>query len=94
MKRALRTLIRIIAAALVVFGGLAAGLEFARQRVQNTDLARKPLILVPLIYNGVYLTKPGALFAILTIITVPVILIYLFMQRYFISGLTAGSLKG
>lgn len=68
--------------------------EFILALVLMQDEDRKPLILVPLIYNGVYLTKPGALFAILTIITVPVVLIYLFMQRYFISGLTAGSLKG
>lgn len=68
--------------------------EFILALVLMQDEARKPLILVPLIYNGVYLTKPGALFAILTIITVPVVLIYLVMQRYFISGLTAGSLKG
>lgn len=32
MKRAVRTLIRIIAAALIVFGGLELGLEYARQR--------------------------------------------------------------
>ena len=68
--------------------------EFILALVLMQDEARKPLILVPLIYNGVYLTKPGALFAILAIITVPVVLVYLFMQRYFISGLTAGSLKG
>jgi raffinose/stachyose/melibiose transport system permease protein len=68
--------------------------EFILALVLMQEEGRKPLILVPLIYNGVYLSKPGALFAILTIITVPVILIYLFMQRYFISGLTAGSLKG
>jgi raffinose/stachyose/melibiose transport system permease protein len=68
--------------------------EFILALVLMQDEARKPLILVPLIYNGVYLTNPGALFAILSIITVPVVLVYLFMQRYFISGLTAGSLKG
>lgn len=68
--------------------------EFILALVLMQDEARKPLILVPLIYNGVYLSKPGALFAILAIITVPVVVIYLFMQRYFISGLTAGSLKG
>ncbi|MDQ3225097.1 MAG: carbohydrate ABC transporter permease [Chloroflexota bacterium] len=67
--------------------------EFILALVLMQDEARKPLILVPLIYNGVYLSKPGALFAILAIITVPVVAIYLFMQRYFISGLTAGSLK-
>lgn len=68
--------------------------EFILALVLMQDEARKPLILVPLVYNGVYLSKPGALFAVLTIVTVPVVLVYLFMQRYFISGLTAGSLKG
>jgi raffinose/stachyose/melibiose transport system permease protein len=68
--------------------------EFILALVMMQDDDRKPLILVPLIYNGVYLSKPGALFAILAIITVPVIAIYLLMQRSFVSGLTAGSLKG
>ena len=58
------------------------------------DDARKPLILVPLVYNGTYLSKPGALFAILVIVTVPVVVVYVLMQRWFVSGLTAGSLKG
>lgn len=68
--------------------------EFILALVLMQDEARKPLILAPLVYNGVYLSKPGALFAVLAIVTVPVVLVYLFMQRYFISGLTAGSLKG
>jgi len=58
------------------------------------DDARKPLILVPLIYSGVYLTNPGAMFAVLTIITIPVVIVFVLLQRYFVSGLTAGSLKG
>jgi raffinose/stachyose/melibiose transport system permease protein len=68
--------------------------EFILALILMQDDARKPLILVPLIYNGVYLSKPGALFAILAIITVPVVVVYVAMQRYFVSGLTAGSLKG
>jgi ABC-type glycerol-3-phosphate transport system permease component len=68
--------------------------EFILALVMMQDDERKPLILVPLIYNGVYLSKPGALFAILAIITVPVVAVYLVMQRSFVSGLTAGSLKG
>lgn len=68
--------------------------EFILALVMMQDDDRKPLILVPLIYNGVYLSKPGALFAILAIITVPVVAVYLLMQRSFVSGLTAGSLKG
>ena len=44
MKRAVRSLIRIIAAALVVFGGLGASLEFARHRVQGEEMRLGPLI--------------------------------------------------
>jgi hypothetical protein len=29
-----------------------------------------------------------------SITTIPIVLLYLFSQRYFISGLTAGSVKG
>ena len=58
MKRAVRTLIRIIAAALVVFGALAAGLEFARDRLQEANASRGPLIL-----GGVLIVVGIALFA-------------------------------
>lgn len=54
----------------------------------------KPLPLVPLIYNGQYMSRPGALFAVLTVMSIPVIAVYIFMQRYFMSGMTSGALKG
>jgi cytochrome c biogenesis protein CcdA len=37
MKRAVRTIIRLIAGGLMVFGGLQAGLEFARHRLKETE---------------------------------------------------------
>jgi divalent metal cation (Fe/Co/Zn/Cd) transporter len=37
MKRAVRNLIRLLAAGLVVFGGIEIGLEFARHRVKNVE---------------------------------------------------------
>ena len=51
MKRAVRSLIRIIAVALVVFGGLALGLEYARQR--TAALSWGQLVL------GVFLISAG-----------------------------------
>jgi raffinose/stachyose/melibiose transport system permease protein len=68
--------------------------EFILSLIMMQTESKKPLILVPLIYNGVYLSKPGSLFAILTIITIPVVVVYVVLQRSFVSGLTAGSLKG
>jgi len=38
MKRAVRTLIRLIAAALVLFGGMGIGLEFLRHRMKNAEI--------------------------------------------------------
>jgi cytochrome c biogenesis protein CcdA len=38
MKRALRNLIRFVAAGLLVFGGLEIGLELARRRVPNAEV--------------------------------------------------------
>ena len=52
----------------------------------------KPLTLVPLAYRGVFLSQPGALFAILVLISIPVVLVFLLIQRYLVSGL-AGAIK-
>jgi uncharacterized membrane protein len=37
MQRAVRTIIRLVAAGLIVFGGMQAGLEFMRHRVKNAE---------------------------------------------------------
>ena len=55
---------------------------------------RGPLSLVPLVYSGQFFTQPGAMFAILTLITVPVVVVYFAMQKFMISGLTTGAVKG
>jgi ABC-type glycerol-3-phosphate transport system permease component len=52
----------------------------------------KPLTLVPLAYRGVFLSQPGALFAILVLISIPVVLVFLLIQRYLVNGL-AGAIK-
>ncbi len=68
--------------------------EFIVALVTMDTTALKPLTLVPLIYSGQFMARPGVMFAVLTLITVPVILVYYAMQRYMIRGLTAGALKG
>lgn len=44
-------------------------------------------------FFGRYYTDWGGLFAALTIAVVPLVILYLFLQRYFIRGLTAGSVR-
>jgi len=54
----------------------------------------KTLTLVPMQYTGFTFSKPGALFAILVIITIPMITFYIIVQRHFVAGLMSGSVKG
>jgi raffinose/stachyose/melibiose transport system permease protein len=57
----------------------------------NQDI--KTLPLVPMQYQGVYFGQPGNLFAILVIITIPLIIFYILVQRYFVQGLLSGAVK-
>ncbi len=66
--------------------------DFLLPLVAISDNDLKPLTLVPLAYRGIYLSQPGALFAVLVLISVPIVVVYLFIQRYLVNGL-AGSVK-
>lgn len=57
----------------------------------NSD-SLKPLTLVPLSYQGTYLSQPGALFAVLVLISVPVVIVFIVLQKQLVNGL-AGSIK-
>jgi len=54
----------------------------------------KTLTLIPMQYQGFYFSQPGALFAILVIISVPIIVFYMFVSRHFVQGLMSGAIKG
>jgi raffinose/stachyose/melibiose transport system permease protein len=68
--------------------------EFFLALVVLNDGEHKTVTLVPMQYSGMYMANPGALFAILVIIALPLILLYIFVQRYFIAGLLSGAVKG
>lgn len=68
--------------------------EFILALVTMSSNQVKPLTLVPLVYSGQFMMRPGPMFAILTLITVPVIAVYYLMQRFMVSGLTAGAVRG
>ena len=78
----------------VIFQFMTSFNEFVLALVTMDTDAQKPLSLVPLIYSGQFFTQPGAMFATLTFITVPVIIVYVLMQRFMVGGLTAGAVKG
>jgi len=68
--------------------------EFFLALIVMTDPARKTLTLVPMKYSGLYMANPGALFAVLVLIALPLIVVYVVVQRHFVAGLLAGAVKG
>lgn len=66
--------------------------DFLLPLVSLSDNSLKPLTLVPLAYRGTFLSQPGALFAVLVLISIPVILVFVLIQRYLVNGL-AGAVK-
>jgi raffinose/stachyose/melibiose transport system permease protein len=66
---------------------------FLALTVMTRDSA-KTLPLIPQQYSGVYLSNPAALFAILTLVAMPLIILYLLVQRWFVGGLLEGAVKG
>lgn len=66
--------------------------DFLLPLVSLSDNNLKPLTLVPLAYRGVFLSQPGALFAVLVLISIPVVIVFISIQRYLVHGL-AGAVK-
>ncbi|SDX79131.1 carbohydrate ABC transporter membrane protein 2, CUT1 family [Ruegeria halocynthiae] len=68
--------------------------EFFLALIVLTRAEMKTLTIVPMQYSGLYMANPGALFAILTLIALPLIFLYVLVQRAFVRGLLAGAVKG
>jgi multiple sugar transport system permease protein len=56
--------------------------------------AKRTLPVAIATFHGAHLTQWGLVFAASLIAMAPIIIVYIALQRYFISGLTAGALKG
>ncbi|TXC82204.1 carbohydrate ABC transporter permease [Metabacillus litoralis] len=59
-----------------------------------TDKDYKTLPLALLEFQGEYMTNYPMLFTGVIIASAPMVIAYVFLQRYFIAGMTAGSVKG
>lgn len=68
--------------------------EFFLALIILTKPELKTVTIVPMQYSGLYMANPGALFAILTLIAMPLIFLYVLVQRAFVRGLLAGAVKG
>lgn len=81
-------------ATLLIFTGTSVWNEYlmASVLIHQPSLETLPLGLVN--FTTAHSTNYPELFAALTIATAPIVMVYLIAQRQFISGLTAGALKG
>ena len=68
--------------------------EFFLALCTMTKATTKTLPLIAQQYKGVYNSQPGILFAILIIITIPMVIFYCVVQKQFVKGMTAGAVKG
>lgn len=60
--------------------------------IQEAD--KKTLPLAMLAYRGEYFTSFSMLFTAVMVASLPMVIMYLMMQRSFVAGLTAGAVKG
>jgi raffinose/stachyose/melibiose transport system permease protein len=79
-------------AVVIIWQTMMSWNDFLLPLVTLSDNSLKPLTLIPLAYRGIFLSQPGALFAILVLISIPVIVVFLLVQRYLVNGL-AGAIK-
>lgn len=66
--------------------------DFLLPLVALVDKNIKPLTLIPLVYRGEHFTQVGALFAILIVVSVPIVVTFVFAQKYLVNGLS-GAVK-
>lgn len=92
--RVILPLVRPGLATQVVFSGMTAWNEYFMSSIliRSENLETLPLGLVN--FTGRYATNYPQLFAALTIATLPIIILYIIGQKQFISGMTAGAIKG
>jgi raffinose/stachyose/melibiose transport system permease protein len=80
-------------ATVAIFSALAAWNEFLLALLYIQDDALKTIPTGLLAFSSRYVTDYGLLFSALSIITLPMIVIYVVFNRQIVEGITAGSLK-
>ncbi|WP_203567655.1 carbohydrate ABC transporter permease [Aestuariimicrobium ganziense] len=82
-----------ISAVVIVWTLLGSWNEFFLPLLFFQDPSMQVVTQVPTYFTGVYSQDTPKVFAALILISMPVVITYLSMQRYFERGLTAGALK-
>lgn len=83
-----------VLAVVVVFNALNVWNEFILALIIFDSRHLMPLQVALITFQGEFITRYPLLMAGLTIAVIPIILVYLFMQKYIIKGVTAGAVVG
>ncbi len=81
-------------ATVAIFTILAVWNEFLLALIIINNRALMPIQRGLMVFQGEHLTDYALLMAGLTIATIPLLIIYFFLSKYIIKGLTAGAVKG
>ena len=81
-------------AVIVIFNSLNVWNEYILAALLLNDQALMPLQRGLMVFQGAHIVDYPLLMAGLTIAAVPIILVYLLMQKYIIKGLTSGAIVG
>ncbi len=83
-----------VLAVVIVFNALAVWNEYILALIIFDDRSFMPLQVALQSFQGEFVTNYPLLMAGLTITALPIILVYLLMQKYIIKGVTAGAVVG
>lgn len=81
-------------ATVAIFSFLGFWDEYVWALTAIDDVSKRTLPIAIASFQGQYATEWGLVFAASLIAAVPVIAVYITLQRYFVSGLTSGAFKG
>jgi len=81
-------------AVIIIFNSLNVWNEYILATLIFSSKNLMPLQRGLMIFQGVHITEYSLLMAGMTITTLPIILVYLIMQRHIIKGITAGAIVG
>lgn len=87
-------LMKPILATVFVFRVIGAWNDFINPFLFLLDKEKRPLTAGLYLFMGNYFTKWTLLATCIIIIAVPIIALYVFLQRFIIDGMTAGAIKG
>ncbi len=81
-------------AVVVIFNALTVWNEYLLAMLLLTNKSLMPLQRGLMVFQGAHVTQYPLLMAGITITVIPIVLMYIIMQKYIITGITAGAVTG